>query len=113
MAWSLFEGWDCQTRRIFIDGMLSRCSWPQLPYTSNLLNQVLFVDFLAFLPTELALKILSHLDATSLCRICCVCVQAKQTKKQKQKQKTKQNKAKQKKKKKENNNNNKQINKRN
>jgi len=75
---------------------MARCQWPQLPYTSNLIKGLLRVDFLDVVPNgmlyfvrrkkklltppraEIAFKILSYLDATSLCRAAQVCKSWKQ-----------------------------------
>eukprot|EP00160_Parvularia_atlantis_P017796 Unigene6280_Nuclearia_a/m.19333 Unigene6280_Nuclearia_a/g.19333 ORF Unigene6280_Nuclearia_a/g.19333 Unigene6280_Nuclearia_a/m.19333 type:complete len:489 (+) Unigene6280_Nuclearia_a:47-1513(+) len=69
-AWRQFTRWDDTTRKVFLDGIMTRCEWPQLPYTSNLIKGLLRVDFIGVLPSEIAYQILSHLNATSLCRAC-------------------------------------------
>ena len=67
-AWAAFEAADLATQQLLLDGILARCSMGQRSYACELLRKVMYVDFIAALPPELALRILLHLDALSLCR---------------------------------------------
>ena len=67
-AWTAFEAADPATQQLLLDGILARCSMAQRSYACELLRKVMYVDFIAALPPELALRILLHLDALSLCR---------------------------------------------
>ena len=49
-------------------GILTQCCFPQLSYLSAHVRELIRIDFLSALPTELAFKILCHLDTTSLCK---------------------------------------------
>ena len=74
-VWSVYAAADAQTQRLLLDGILARANTSQRAFASELLRKVLHVDFVALLPTELALQVLLHLDARSLCR----CSQVRQT----------------------------------
>jgi len=69
----LFRELGDTQRKITIDGMLRLCDWNQLPYASAILKPLLRIDFLTNLPEPLVTKILSYLDATSLCQASIVC----------------------------------------
>ena len=49
-------------------GILSQCCFPQLSYLSARVRELVRIDFLSALPTELAFKILCCLDTISLCK---------------------------------------------
>lgn len=51
-----------------LQGILSQCCFPQLSYLSARVKELLRIDFLSALPTELAFKILCSLDTRSLCK---------------------------------------------
>lgn len=51
-----------------LQGVLAQCCFPQLSYISASVRDLIKIDFLTALPAELGLKILSHLDPTSICK---------------------------------------------
>ena len=51
-----------------LQGILTQCCFPQLSYLANTVRDLIRIDFFTALPHELSLKILSHLDTTSLCK---------------------------------------------
>ena len=51
-----------------LQGILTQCCFPQLSYLSANVRDLIRIDFLSALPTELAFKILCYLDTTSLCK---------------------------------------------
>jgi F-box/WD-40 domain protein MET30 len=51
-----------------LQGILTQCCFPQLSYLSNAVKDLIRIDFLAALPSEVSFKILCHLDTTSLCK---------------------------------------------
>lgn len=48
--------------------LLKRCSKPVIKFVAGIVNPALKCNFLALLPIELSLNIVSHLDVKSLCR---------------------------------------------
>lgn len=50
-----------------LQGILSTCCFPQLSFISANVRNLIKIDFLSALPTELGFKILCYLDTTSLC----------------------------------------------
>ncbi|KAG0260895.1 hypothetical protein BG011_001549 [Mortierella polycephala] len=71
--WSLFGAAPASHRQLVLSGLLTQCCVPQLSFLSNHLQPLLRIDFLTILPTEISLRILSYLDATSLCHAAQVC----------------------------------------
>jgi F-box/WD-40 domain protein MET30 len=51
-----------------LQGILAQCCFPQLSFVSSSVRNLIKIDFLAALPTELGFKVLCHLDTTSLCK---------------------------------------------
>ena len=51
-----------------LQGILAQCCFPQLSFISSSVRNLIKIDFLGALPTELGFKILCHLDTTSLCK---------------------------------------------
>lgn len=51
-----------------LQGILSACCFPQLSLISSNVRNLIKIDFLSALPTELGFKILCYLDTTSLCK---------------------------------------------
>jgi F-box/WD-40 domain protein MET30 len=51
-----------------LQGILTQCCFPQLSYLSTNVRELIRIDFLSALPTELAFRILCYLDTTSLCK---------------------------------------------
>src|SRR5271163_4467920 len=66
--WSLFSAAPAFHRKLILQGILSQCCFPQLSFISEEANQLLRVDFVGRLPSEISYKILSYLDAISLCK---------------------------------------------
>jgi F-box/WD-40 domain protein MET30 len=50
-----------------LQGILAQCCFPQLSFISSSVRNLIKIDFLSALPTELGFKILCYLDTTSLC----------------------------------------------
>jgi len=67
-VWKAFQGMEDSSRRVVLDGLFGLCSWPQLTFSSAILKPLVRIDFVSELPTELGWKIMSHLDAFSLCQ---------------------------------------------
>jgi F-box/WD-40 domain protein MET30 len=51
-----------------LQGILAQCCFPQLSFVSSSVRNLIKIDFLGALPTELSFKILCYLDTTSLCK---------------------------------------------
>lgn len=51
-----------------LQGILAQCCFPQLSFISSSVRNLIKIDFLGALPTELGFKILCHLDTASLCK---------------------------------------------
>lgn len=51
-----------------LQGILSQCCFPQLSYLSTAVRDLVRIDFLSALPSEISFKILCYLDTTSLCK---------------------------------------------
>ena len=51
-----------------LQGILTQCCFPQLSYLSAHVRELIRIDFISALPTELAFRILCYLDTTSLCK---------------------------------------------
>ncbi|KAF9427506.1 hypothetical protein BGZ94_004771 [Podila epigama] len=71
--WSLFGSAPASHRQLVLSGLLTQCCVPQLSFLSNNIQPLLRIDFLTISPPEIALRILSYLDATSLCHAAQVC----------------------------------------
>ncbi|KAF9916609.1 hypothetical protein BX616_003322 [Lobosporangium transversale] len=71
--WSLFGSAPAPHRQLVLSGLLTQCCVPQLSFLSNHLQPLLRIDFLSITPPEIAFRILSYLDATSLCHAAQVC----------------------------------------
>ncbi|KAI9007713.1 WD40-repeat-containing domain protein [Hyaloraphidium curvatum] len=66
--WELYSALPARHRSLLLRGLLQQSCLPQLSFLAHALNTLLRIDFLAIAPRELSLKILSYLDAKSLCR---------------------------------------------
>lgn len=64
---------DAEQRRLLLSALLSECCVQQLSYLSQTVPRLSRIDFLSTLPAELSLRVLSLLDARSLCRAARVC----------------------------------------
>ncbi|KAF8950371.1 hypothetical protein CPC16_004817 [Podila verticillata] len=71
--WSLFGSAPASHRQLVLSGLLTQCCVPQLSFLSNNIQPLLRIDFLSITPPEIAFRILSYLDATSLCHAAQVC----------------------------------------
>ena len=67
-VWTLFSAAPSKHRNLMLQGILTQCCFPQLSYLSTHVRELIRIDFLTALPTELAYKILCYLDTTSLCK---------------------------------------------
>ena len=67
-VWSLFSAAPSKHRNLMLRGILAQCCFPQLSFISSSVRNLIKIDFLAALPTELGFKILCSLDTTSLCK---------------------------------------------
>ena len=67
-VWSLFSAAPVKQRSLMIEGIMAQCCFPQLSSISLQVHEQLKIDYMAALPSEIALKILSYLDTVSLCK---------------------------------------------
>ena len=51
-----------------LQGILAQCCFPQLSYLSATVRDLIRIDFVSALPSEISFKILCFLDTTSLCK---------------------------------------------
>ena len=66
--WSNFSSSPHPRRAIILHGLLTMCCFSQLSLLSEQLSHLIRIDPFSVLPSEVSLKILGYLDATSLCR---------------------------------------------
>jgi len=66
-VWSLFSAAPSAHRNLMLQGILAQCCFPQLSFIASSVRNLIKIDFLGALPTELGFKILCYLDTTSLC----------------------------------------------
>lgn len=66
-VWSVFLAAPNSQRTLILKGILSQCCFHQLSFLSSELQDLIKIDFIATLPTEISLKILCYLDCASLC----------------------------------------------
>ncbi|KAF4556017.1 WD domain-containing protein 4 [Elsinoe fawcettii] len=67
-VWSLFSAAPSKHRNLMLQGVLTQCCFPQLSFISASVRDLIKIDFLSALPSELGFKILCYLDTTSLCK---------------------------------------------
>ena len=67
MIWTSFSCLSSRDQNVALEGLLYQSCFPQLSILSNKLKELNRIDFIAFLPQEIAFQILSYLDAISLC----------------------------------------------
>src|ERR1700760_2635588 len=72
-VWSLFSTAPAKQRKLMLQGILAVCCFPQLSFVSATVRDLIKIDFISMLPTELSFKILSYLDTVSLCKAAQVC----------------------------------------
>ncbi|KAL8723073.1 MAG: hypothetical protein Q9225_000544 [Loekoesia sp. 1 TL-2023] len=63
-----FDAMPSEMQDFVMYQLLKRCSKPVLKFVADVVNPALKCNFLALLPIELSLQIVSHLDVKSLCR---------------------------------------------
>ncbi|KAJ3932940.1 MAG: F-box/WD repeat-containing protein pof1 [Lentinula lateritia] len=66
--WSSFSSSSHPRRALILQGLLTMCCFSQLSLLTEQLAHLIRIDPFTVLPRELSLKVLSYLDATSLCR---------------------------------------------
>jgi F-box/WD-40 domain protein MET30 len=66
--WSNFSASTHQRRALILHGLLTMCCFSQLSLLTEQLAHLIRLDPFSVFPREVALRVLSHLDATSLCR---------------------------------------------
>ncbi|KAG6853699.1 hypothetical protein C0991_002234 [Blastosporella zonata] len=66
--WSNFSSSSHPRRALILQGLLTMCCFSQLSLLTEHLTHLIRIDPFACLPREVSLKVLSYLDATSLCR---------------------------------------------
>ncbi|EIW85279.1 WD40 repeat-like protein [Coniophora puteana RWD-64-598 SS2] len=66
--WSSFSSSAHPRRELILQGILTMCCFSQLSLLTEQLGHLIRLDPFVVLPREVALKVLAHLDATSLCR---------------------------------------------
>ncbi|KAJ2804013.1 hypothetical protein H4R20_002666 [Coemansia guatemalensis] len=66
--WRDFASEPAERRLLILQGLVNLCCIPQLSYLNRAVPQQLRVDFMAAAPPDISLKILSYLDAKSLCQ---------------------------------------------
>src|SRR5690606_19640714 len=66
--WRNFSSSSHPRRALILQGLLTMCCFSQLSLLTEQLAHLIRIDPFVVLPREIALKILSYLDATSLCR---------------------------------------------
>ncbi|KAH6918895.1 F-box/WD repeat-containing protein pof1 [Coprinopsis sp. MPI-PUGE-AT-0042] len=66
--WSNFSSSSHPRRALILQGLLTMCCFSQLSLLTEQLAHLIRIDPFAVIPREVGLKILSYLDATSLCR---------------------------------------------
>ena len=67
-VWSMFSDAPPKVRNVMLQGILTKCCFPQLSYLSASVCDLIRIDFVAALPTEISLRILCFLDTSSLCQ---------------------------------------------
>ena len=67
-TWSLFSAAPSKHRNLMLQGILAQCCFPQLSFLSANVRELIKIDFLAALPSEVSYRVLCFLDTTSLCK---------------------------------------------
>ncbi|EPY50930.1 F-box/WD repeat protein Pof1 [Schizosaccharomyces cryophilus OY26] len=75
---STFSDASIQERKVALENILNRCCPSLLSFASSTLDTLVRLDFLSILPPEISFRILSFLDARSLCQAAQVCRQWKE-----------------------------------
>jgi F-box and WD-40 domain protein MET30 len=66
-VWSIFSAAPSSQRITILQGLLTQCCFSQLSAVSSMVKELIRIDFISALPTELAFKVLCYLDTGSLC----------------------------------------------
>lgn len=66
--WSFFSAASPNKRQLILQGLLAQCCFPQLSFVASCTRDLIRIDYISALPTEIGFKILSCLDASSLCK---------------------------------------------
>ena len=66
--WALFSAAPSKHRNLILRGVLAQCCFQQLSFLSAAVRDLIKIDFISALPTELGYKIFCYLDTTSLCK---------------------------------------------
>ncbi|KAJ8078518.1 hypothetical protein PM082_012801 [Marasmius tenuissimus] len=66
--WSIFSSSSHPRRALILQGLLTMCCFSQLSLLTDQLAHLIRIDPFSVFPREVSLKVLGHLDATSLCR---------------------------------------------
>lgn len=66
--WSFFSAANPVQRQLILQGLLAQCCFPQLSFVASCTRDLIRIDYVSALPTEIGFKILAHLDASSLCK---------------------------------------------
>ncbi|KAJ2817461.1 hypothetical protein IWW50_006161, partial [Coemansia erecta] len=66
--WKDFVSEPAEQRLLILEGLVNLCCIPQLSYLNRVVPQQLRVDFMAAAPPDISLKVMSYLDAKSLCQ---------------------------------------------
>lgn len=67
-VWALFSAAPSKHRNLILRGILAQCCFQQLSFLSTAIRDLIKIDFISALPTELGYKIFCYLDTTSLCK---------------------------------------------
>lgn len=67
-VWSLFSAAPAKHRNLMLQGILAQCCFPQLSYLSANVRELIKIDFLSALPSEVSYRILCFLDTAALCK---------------------------------------------
>jgi F-box/WD-40 domain protein MET30 len=67
-VWSLFSTAPSAHRKLMLQGILAVCCFPQLSYIADSVQNLIKIDFVSMLPSELSFQILGYLDSVSLCK---------------------------------------------
>ena len=67
-VWSLFSAAPAKHRNVMLQGILAQCCFPQLSYLSANIRELIKIDFLSALPSEVSYRILCFLDTAALCK---------------------------------------------
>ncbi|KAF9792465.1 WD40-repeat-containing domain protein [Thelephora terrestris] len=66
--WANFSASPHPRRALILQGLLTMCCFSQLSLLADQLSHIIRIDPFSILPHEVSLRVLTYLDATSLCR---------------------------------------------